>query len=214
MKNMKKVLVMTMAALLLVAVSVAGTVAYLTATTTPVVNTFAPTTIKITLQEHDYDYATDALGTGIVTEEDDYKMVPGDFLPKDPFVTVKAGSEKCYIFVKIEEVNDFAKYMKYYPDTEGENAKWGAIDSEEGVYYYKSEVDAAAADVNTTSVLVADAIEVLDSVTTAMLDELAKKDAADYPQLKITAYAVQSQNLGDLVWADDAAEIYELAIGN
>lgn len=51
MKNMKKILVLALAALLLVAVSVAGTVAYLTAKTDPVTNTFKPSTLSVTLSE-------------------------------------------------------------------------------------------------------------------------------------------------------------------
>ena len=52
MKNMKKILVLALAALLLVAVSVAGTVAYLTATTDPVENTFTAESIEIVIREH------------------------------------------------------------------------------------------------------------------------------------------------------------------
>ena len=30
-------------------------------------------------------------------------MIPGKTLAKDPMVTVEAGSEACYLFVKVEE---------------------------------------------------------------------------------------------------------------
>lgn len=104
MKNYKKILVLAVAALLLVAVSVAGTMAYLTAKTEVVTNEFKTTKIEIELKEHELkadgtlDTTKEVNGT---TTDNKYKLLPGATWPKDPFVRVKAGSEKCYVFVEV-----------------------------------------------------------------------------------------------------------------
>ncbi|MBR6668131.1 MAG: SipW-dependent-type signal peptide-containing protein, partial [Clostridia bacterium] len=62
MKNTKKILVLALAAVLLVAVSVGGTVAFLQDRTQEIVNTFTTSNIDITLEE---------------SKNLDLKMVPG-----------------------------------------------------------------------------------------------------------------------------------------
>ena len=73
---MKKKLTTVLAIVLVVALSVAGTYAYLTAKTAQVVNTFTVGNVNIDLTE----------------KTTDYKMVPGTTINKDPKVTVKADS--------------------------------------------------------------------------------------------------------------------------
>ena len=90
-----KVLALTLCAVLLVVGSVMGTVAYLTDQDS-VTNTFTYGNVKITLTEHDYDNDSNA-------KENDYKLVPGQTYKKDTTIHVEAGSEACYLFVKIDE---------------------------------------------------------------------------------------------------------------
>ena len=40
-------------------------------------------------------------------------MIPGWTIDKDPKVTVKEGSEDCWLFVEITEENDLRKYISY-----------------------------------------------------------------------------------------------------
>ena len=68
-----------------------GTVAWLVAKTEPVVNTFTYGNINIALTE-------EAGGT-----EKQFKIIPGTNIVKDPKVTVTAGSEDCWLFVKVVE---------------------------------------------------------------------------------------------------------------
>lgn len=77
--------------------SIGGTLAWLTATTTPVVNTFTPADINITLAE---------------TTSNNYPLVPGKPYAKDPKVTVLANSEKCWLFVKVND-NSASDYVDY-----------------------------------------------------------------------------------------------------
>ena len=79
--------------LVVMVASIGGTVAWLTAKTDPVVNTFTYGDINIDLYEHNYVASTNLLGTEKVKKVEDYKIIPGVNLPKDPTVEVKANRE-------------------------------------------------------------------------------------------------------------------------
>ena len=95
---MKKALFIMLSAALIVCATVAGTLAWLTDTTDHVVNTFTVGDINIELKE---------------TTGETYKMVPGIELVKDPTVTVKAGSEACWLFVKVVKSGNFDSFMTF-----------------------------------------------------------------------------------------------------
>lgn len=82
-----KTTVAVLSVVLVMCLTVAGTLAWLFDETTPVVNTFSPSDIGLTLQE---------------TTGDTYKMVPGVDRDKNPTVTV-SGDVDTYVFVKIVE---------------------------------------------------------------------------------------------------------------
>ena len=168
---MKKKILMALAligcAIVLVAGTIAGTVAYLTAETQVITNTFAVGDIEITLNE------TTA----------NYKIVPGTEIAKDPKATVLANSEACYLFVKIVEGNntfDTDKKFVTYEIADG----WTALTGVPGVYY--RAVDATTAD--TAFAVLKDNKVVCN--TAADSDDL---DAAETnkPTLAFTAYAIQ-----------------------
>lgn len=91
-----KVLITTVCAVLLVTVSVLGTLAYLTSQD-EVVNTFTVGKVNITLDEA----AVNADGTEIAgadrVKENNYHLIPGQTYIKDPTLTVKAKSEDSYV---------------------------------------------------------------------------------------------------------------------
>ena len=94
---------MTVALVLVVALaSVGGTIAWLTAQTEAVTNTFTVGNINIELAE---------------TTGETYKMVPGNTIAKNPTVTVKANSEACWLFVKIEESTNLTNFISYTVDS-------------------------------------------------------------------------------------------------
>ena len=96
MKTKSKALLLTLCAVLLVAASVLGTMAYLTSTDT-VTNTFTVGSVAIKLEE------AKANPDGTLVEGADrvkgnaYKLLPGHTYNKDPMVTVLNGSEASYI---------------------------------------------------------------------------------------------------------------------
>ena len=170
---------MTVALVLVVALaSVGGTIAWLTATTTPVTNTFTVGNIDIALAE----------------TTSNYKMVPGNTIAKDPTVTVKANSEACWLFVKIEESDNLKSYIDYSV-AEG----WTALTGVTGVYY--REVAATTTD-TAFSVLTSDQVTVKNTVTKADMDAIANNTASK-PTLTFTAYACQKDNVADeaTAWA-------------
>ena len=91
-----KILLVALCAVLLVAASVAGTLAYLTSQET-VVNTFTVGQVDIDLNE------TKATQDGVPVpgadrvQENTYHLLPGMTYTKDPQITVKAGSEESYV---------------------------------------------------------------------------------------------------------------------
>lgn len=95
MKTKSKALLLTLCAVLLVAASVLGTMAYLTSTDT-VTNTFTIGKVEITLDETD---VTNPNGPRV--KANSYKLMPGTTYTKDPTVTVKAGSEESYVRMKV-----------------------------------------------------------------------------------------------------------------
>lgn len=159
----KRALTLLVALALVVGCVIGGTLAWLTAKTDAVVNTFTTSDIDITLTE----------------TNEEYKMVPGWTMHKDPKVTVATGSEECYLFVKLEKSTNFDDYMTY---TMAEG--WTELENVDGVYYREVETG----DMGTEfSVLEGNQVTVRDRVTKEMMTAAE----GNKPTLTITAYASQ-----------------------
>lgn len=96
MKARNKIMLLALCMAALIAVSVLGTMAYLTAEDT-VTNTFTVGKVAITLDEAKVNDAGVAVTPAERVKANSYKLMPGHSYIKDPTVTVKAGSEKAYI---------------------------------------------------------------------------------------------------------------------
>ena len=160
----KKVLALVLAMVLLVVGVAAGTLAWLTSKSDTVVNTFTTSDIKVELEE----------------TKNDFKMVPGFTIDKDPKVTVKAGSEDCYLFVKLEKSSNFDSFLTYVT---AEN--WTLLTGVDGVYY--RVVEASNAD-QSFGILKDNKVTVLSTVTKEMMNGLTQDT---YPKLTVSAYASQ-----------------------
>ena len=160
----KKGLAMVLALVLLAVCAVSGTLAWLTAKSDTVTNTFTTSDIKVELTE----------------TNETYKMVPGYDIHKDPKAKVLAGSEECYLFVKLDKSQNFDTFLTYEM-AEG----WTLVPSETNVYFRK----VLTADIGTAySVLANDQVTVKGEVTKAMMDGLTTETL---PKLTVTAYASQ-----------------------
>lgn len=109
MKTKSKALLLTLCAVLLVAASVLGTMAYLTSTA-KVENTFTIGKVEITLDETD---VTNPNGPRV--KANSYKLMPGTTYTKDPTVTVLKGSEDSYVRMKVT-FNNAAALMEMLPN--------------------------------------------------------------------------------------------------
>ena len=166
----KKGLALVLALTLLVVCVVAGTLAWLTAKSDVVTNTFTTSDIKVELKE---------------TTGQKYKMIPGYTISKDPKATVLAGSEECYLFVKLDKSTNFDTYLEYVI-ADG----WTKLDDVADTVYHRV-VDGTTNQIGTAySVLKGDQVTVKGSVTKEQMNALDAEGVAK-PTLTITAYASQ-----------------------
>lgn len=136
MKKSKAIL-MVVCAMLLVAASVMGTLAYLTSQAS-VTNTFSVGKVAITMDEAKVDEygVVDAEATERV-KTNEYKLVPGHKYIKDPTIHVQAESENCWVFAKIE--NGLGSDATLNMNTDFIQLTVNGADVP-GVYYYKDIV--------------------------------------------------------------------------
>lgn len=168
-----KAAALILALVLVVGCVVGGTLAWLTAKTGEVKNVFTTADIGVTLTE---------------TTDNEYKMIPGYTIAKDPKATVVSGSEACWLFVKLEKSENFDQYLTYEM-ADG----WTRLTEDKGgnpisdLIFYR-EVDGAENQIGTPySVLEGDRVTVLGTVTKDMM----KTAERNKPTLTITAYASQ-----------------------
>ena len=212
MKKSKAIL-MALCAVLLVAASVMGTLAYLTSTDT-VTNTFTVGNVKITLDELDVDRDTntdDNVTVGDVTRDkaNEYKLLPGHTYTKDPTIHVTAGSEDCYLFVKV--VNEIAAIEAKDTDTsktsiaaQMEAKGWDVVDPTNGIYVLADEQGNPVAVPAGRDRVVFDNFTISGTVTNEQLADYAGKTIVIY------AYAVQKEGFenepASYIWSEAFGE--------
>lgn len=187
MKKSKAIL-MALCAVLLVAASVMGTLAYLTSTDT-VTNTFTVGNVAITMDEKDVDNSTDNAERD---KANAYKLLPGHTYEKDPIIHVASTSEDCYLFVKV--VNQIAAIEAAGDTTVAAQmaAKgWKAVEGQTGVFVYTNNTDKPVAVAANANVTVFENFTISGDVTNTQLADYAGKT------IVIDAYAVQKDGFED-----------------
>ena len=192
--NTKKILALALAAVLLVAVSVMGTMAYLVDTTGEVKNTFTAAGIDINLDE-----TMNAKSTADKTENDIWtmQMIPGTSKTKDPIVSVeKDTTVDIYLYVKFE--NTMSSDLTFDSTLDDENGGWKSLTNVENVYWREVSAAAIANPTNTCTdqncrdkdvlhwhLLANDEVSVANTVGT-------NSDKIEGGSMKWTAYAIQT----------------------
>lgn len=231
MKRTKKILSLALCAVLLVAGTVATTVAYLTSTTEVVNNTFTVGNVEITLDEaYVTEYGKPVTGswddsdkdkvvdereiTGDLTEvtnptgalrviANEYKLIPSHNYVKDPTIHVgpTTNSENVLLFTKVE--NGLAE-IEAATTIENQMLEkgWKKLGSVENVWYWAGDKN------NETGIPVA----VADGTDVGVFDEFTLTSDADvstYVDATITieAYAVQADGFD----GKTAAEVWTAA---
>lgn len=184
----KKTVALLLSLVLVFGVVAGGTFAWLTQKTAPVINTFTYGDINIGLGE---------------TTGNDYKIIPGVNIKKDPKVTVEADSEACWLFVKVVKDGTFVDgKVSYSVDTD----KWTLVPGQNNVYY-RAVTEAEAKAGVSYYVLKGDATYT-DGVITVS-NTLTKEDIKNIttkPTPTFTAYAVQQAGFdtAEAAWAEAA----------
>lgn len=209
----KRTIALLLAVVMLFGATVGGTIAWLTAKTEEVTNTFTFGDITIDLYETKVDENGDPVTPEATTKENAYKLIPGQTSVKDPKVLVEAGSEKCYVFVKVTETNNTLNGEKIV-DFTVDTAHWLST-GVTNMYVFSLDgsnpavVDASTADYETEFPVLAaiegttDHIKVNPALTEEDIAAMAGKDAegeqeavpATYPVIRFDACAVQSEHM-------------------
>lgn len=204
-----KVMSLVLAFVLVVGASVAGTLAWLTAKTPTVTNTFTSAELfddpdkQFTLWEHK---AKDDNGDGVYTLDNStkvtsnsYSILPGVNIPKNPTVDVEGLEEHAYLYIKV--TSTLPTGLTYSIDS----ANWTALSGYNGVYVYSGsnaennivKATNAAPQTFTATILTGNQIVVADNYS----------GTSDDITLSFDAYMVQATGNGDSA-ADAWANTY------
>lgn len=217
-KTKTKALLMSLCAVLLVAASVLGTMAYLT-DSKEVKNTFTVGNVAITLDEAKVDdngNAIDKQGKQVTNLADAervpgnaYKLLPGHTYTKDPTVTVKTPSVESYVKMTVTFTKANALDAIFAPTGANLTSIFGGYDAATWLYkgntkegdtrtyefWYKTTVDATAA------------AQTLEPLFTSIVvpgtinnDQLKSIDGMT---INVNAYAIQADGFTDAAdaWA-------------
>ena len=196
-----KVLSLVLAFVLVIGASVAGTLAWLTAQTPTVTNTFTSAELfanpenDFTLWEHEAVQKNDGTYTLNSTKvfANTYELLPGVDIPKDPTVDVDNLKEYAYLYIKVSGL-PMATGLTATIDT----AKWTALgDKYPNVYVYMGEhangqkvIEAT----ETNPVTFTQTILTDNKITVASTFDANK--AGSLSELKFEAYMVQATGNG------------------
>lgn len=208
---MKKKIAVAVSLLLVLALSVGGTIAWLTDSDS-VTNTFTIGKVDITLTE-----------TGATDGQKAYHIVPGAVYAKDPTITVTPDSEDCWLFVKITDSNNKtdsgAKYINYSVRTG--NGEWTLLTKDKNnndisaqqIYYRevkKSDINktfyvlTAGIPTDNTTNGANGVVTVNGETVTSEYVKSINENKVAAPQLTFAAYAIQQQSFttAAAAWAE------------
>ena len=204
MKTKSKALLLTLCAVLLVAASVMGTMAYLTSTD-KVENTFTVGKVAIKLDEAKANTDGSLVEGAARVKANSYKLLPGHTYNKDPMVTVLSGSESSYIkmtvtFSKANELDaifaptgaDLTSIFNGYDSANWiykGNTKDADADTRTYEFWYKETVGAPNADVALDALF--DSITVPGTITNKQLATI------EGMTITVPAYAIQADGFND-----------------
>ena len=180
-----KGLVLVLALVMLVSVAIGGTIAWLMDTSMTHTNTFIPTGLDVELDE---------------TTGDDYYIIPGVNITKDPKVTYTTDVDS-YLFVAVTE-NHFDKLegLLEYEIADGWTELTGVPNTNEDNRLFYRIVDVTTGTKKTDScyVLKNNTVTVSKDITMTDMDNLTNQ-----PNLIFTAYIIQKDGFAspEAAWA-------------
>ena len=212
---MKKKLMTVLALVLVIAMSVAGTYAYLTSAD-KVVNTFTVGDVQIKLDEAKANPDGSLVANADRVKANSYKLLPGHTYAKDPMVTVLAGSESSYVKMTVTFTKAAELDAIFAPNGANMTSIFNGYDSANWIYkgntkdtenntrtyefWYKDTVEAPDADVALDALF--DSITVPGNITNTQLATIKGMT------ITVNAYAIQADGFST---ADAAWEAYSKA---
>ncbi|MBQ4628237.1 MAG: hypothetical protein IJB44_04075 [Clostridia bacterium] len=194
----KRIAVALVALVMIVGCVVGGTLAWLSAKSNTVTNTFTYGDIEINLWETDLE--NNKTETGVAYSN----IVPGATVPKDPTITVIENSENCYVYAKV--TNNVVLDGKTVVTCNIDGDNWTLIGSKTNdngsvinLYKYNNIVTKSTSNTDLPSVF--SDITFSGEIES---DDIATLDAIEN-DIIIEAYAHQSDNIGEEKIANDAA---------
>ena len=210
-KNMKKkLLIMSVAMVLVCAFAVGMTIAYLTSTD-EVVNTFTVGNVQIKLDEAKVNPDGTIVPNVDRVKTNSYKLIPGHTYNKDPMVTVLSGSESSYIKMTVTFSNSSELDAIFAPTGADLTSIFNGYDRTTWIYkgntentgnntrtyefWYKETVAAPTADIALDALF--DSITVPGNINN---DQLATIEGMT---ITVNAYAIQADGFADATaaWA-------------
>ena len=206
----RKILVSLAALALVAAISIGGTIAYLTSTDT-VTNTFTVGNVAIKLDEAKANADGNLVTGADRVKANSYKLLPGHTYNKDPMVTVLNGSEASYIkmtvtFSKASELDAIfnpkgAELTSIFNGYDAANwiykgnTKDATANTRTYEFWYKETVGAPTADV---------ALDALfDSITVPGIITNNQLKTIEGMTITVNAYAIQADGFAnaEAAWA-------------
>lgn len=203
------------------AIGVGGTLAILSQTTGPVVNTFAVgdgiTTSDISIDETNVE-AEDWNGEISETNRDmanSYTITPGSTLVKDPQVHVSATAADCYVFINVRNADAFLAELKEDKSifqnfgAGGQWVKIGDDDTLDGVYYYTATPNAEFGSKVSVGDNEFDSPKIFTNINLTKNAAVYNADGtgkSNIPKIQVKAAAVQATELNSS-WEDALAVI-------
>ena len=188
--NKKKSIILIFSCILLLTVIVSGTIAWLKSESNSLVSKFSYGNIKIFITEED------------VNDENvkNFEIIPGAKIKKNTTVTVEENSEDCWLFIEIEQSDNFNNFMNYSIED-----GWKKLEEYENIYY--REVDKKN-EKQIYTVFKDDIINVNSDITRELFNSLTDDN---YPMISILAYGIQRNSKIDAI---DTAEDAWLLVNN
>lgn len=174
--SVKNILVMAACMALVAVVSISGTIAWLTATTDAVTNTFTASGIDISLVE------TKAPDGTTLSDSWSAQIIPGKEYVKDPVVTVaETTNVDVYLFVKMDDKTntDCVSFTSNLTEDQG----WKTVSGQTGVYY---RIVTPTDQDKSWHLINGDKVSIPDDLT-------KDKMASDSLTLSYKAYAIQQE---------------------
>ena len=206
----RKILVSLAALALVAAISIGGTIAYLTSND-EVVNTFTVGNVAIKLDEAEANADGSLVAGAARVKANSYKLLPGHTYNKDPMVTVLSGSETSYIkmTVTFSQANELdaifaptgAELTSIFNGYDAANwtykgnTKNTTDNTRTYEFWYKEAVGAPTADVALDALF--DSITVPGTITNEQLKTI------EGMTITVNAYAIQADGFAnaEAAWA-------------